>query len=155
MPLFPFAKIALDIFGYYTHPLSRNQYIIIYVDMYSVLVEAFTIPNTKAQTIFHLLVYEVFHRFAVPLQFLTDNGEEDFTKFMKEMLEGLIIHHVRTSFYIPQSNGAVKRLHKTMHDILSKRLIIMINHRIYILTRCSSQLGLTLARQDSHVLHTL
>merc|ERR1712121_120800 len=37
-------------------------------------------------------------------------------------LEELRIHHVTTSYYHPQSNGKVERLHGTMNELLAKKI---------------------------------
>ena len=122
LPPFPFAKLALDISGPYPKTHSRNQYIVTFIDMYSGWPEAFAVPNKKAETVVHLLIDEIFPRFGAPLQLLTDNGPENVNKIMKKTLEELNLHHVTTSFYHPQSNGKVERFHRTMHDILAKKI---------------------------------
>lgn len=121
-PPFPFAKIALDVSGPYPKTHSGNQYIVTFIDMYSGWPEAFAVPNKKAETVVHLLVDEIFPRFGTPLQLLTDNGPENVNKAMKKTLEDLNVHHVTTSFYHPQSNGKVERFHRTMHDVLAKKI---------------------------------
>ena len=122
MPPFPFAKLALDVSGPYPKTHSGNQYMVTFIDMYSGWPEAFAVPNKKAETVANLLIDEIFPRFGTPLQLLTDNGPENINKIMKQTLEGLNVHHVTTSFYHPQSNGKVERLHRTMHDILAKKI---------------------------------
>ena len=122
MPPFPFAKLALDVSGPYPKTHSGNQYIVTFIDMYSGWPEAFAVPNKKAETVVNLLIDEVFPRFGAPLQLLTDNGPENINKIMKKTLEDLNIHHVTTSFYHPQSNGKVERFHRTMHDVLAKKI---------------------------------
>lgn len=122
MPPFPFAKLALDISGPYPKTNSGNQYIVTFIDMFTGWPEAFAVPNKKAETVAHLLIDEIFPRFGAPLQLLTDNGPENINNIMKQTLEDLNVHHVTTSFYHPQSNGKVERLHRTMHDILAKKV---------------------------------
>ena len=122
MPPFPFAKLALDISGPYPKTSSGNQYIVTFIDMYSGWPEAFAVPNKKAETVAHLLIDEIFPRFGAPLQLLTDNGPENINKIMKTTLESLNVHHITTSFYHPQSNGKVERMHRTMHNILAKKV---------------------------------
>ena len=53
---------------------------------------------------------------------MTDNGTENVNNVVKETLESLNIDHVLTSVYHPQSNAKVERFHRTLHDVLAKRL---------------------------------
>ena len=53
---------------------------------------------------------------------MTDNGTENVNNVVKETLESLNIDHVLTSVYNPQSNAKVERFHRTLHDVLAKRL---------------------------------
>ena len=53
---------------------------------------------------------------------MTDNGSENVNKVVPETLESLNIDHILTSVYHPQSNAKVERFHKTLHDILAKKL---------------------------------
>ena len=103
--------------------MSGNRYIIAFVDWYSGWPEAFTVPDKTAETIAHLIINEIFPRFGCPLGLVTDNGSENCNKVVKETLEVLNIHHARTSYYSPQSNSHVERLHRTLHDVLAKKLI--------------------------------
>ena len=122
VPPFPFAKIAVDICGPYPQTTSGNQYIVTFIDIYSGWPECFPVPNKKAETVSHLLMEEVFPRFGAPLQIVSDNGKENINYIMRKTLEELNVHHVTTSYYHPQSNGKVERLHRTMNDILAKKI---------------------------------
>lgn len=121
-PPYPMAKLGLDLSGPYPTSLSGNKYIVAFVDWYSGWPEAFSVPNKEADTIAHLLMEEIFPRFGCPLQIVTDNGTENVNKVMKEVTSALNIDHVLTSVYHPQSNAKVERFHRTLHDILSKRV---------------------------------
>ena len=123
IPPYAFAKLSLDLSGPYPKSLSGNRYIIAFVDWYSGWPEAFAVPDKTAETIAHLIINEIFPRFGCPLELVTDNGTENCNKVVKETLEVLNIHHVRTSYYSPQSNSRVERLHLTLHDVLAKKLI--------------------------------
>ena len=71
----------------------------------------------------HLLIEEIFSRFGCPLQIVTDNGSENVNKVVCETLESLNIHHVLTSVYHPQNDAKVERFYRTLHDVLSKKII--------------------------------
>lgn len=121
-PPYPMAKLSLDLSGPYPKTLSGNKYIIAFVDWYSGWPEAFSVPNKEASTVAHLLMEEIFPRFGCPLQIVTDNGTENVNRVMKEVMAVLNIDHVLTSVYHPQSNAKVERFHRTLHDILSKKI---------------------------------
>ncbi|XP_060071985.1 uncharacterized protein LOC132551825 [Ylistrum balloti] len=122
IPPFPFAKVGLDLSGPYPRSLSGNKYIVSFVDWYSGWPEAFAVPDKSAETIAHLLIEEIFPRYGAPLQIVTDNGTENENRVMRETLAVLNISHLTTAFYHPQSNAKVERFHRTLHDILAKKL---------------------------------
>jgi hypothetical protein len=122
IPPYPFAKIGLDLSGPYPKTLSGNKYIVTFIDLYSGFPEAFAIPDKSADNIVYLLIEEIFPRYGSVLQILTDSGSELINQSVRQTLEALNIHHVTTSYYSPQGNGKVERLHRTMHDIISKRI---------------------------------
>lgn len=122
IPPFPFAKISLDLSGPYPTTLSGNKYIVSFVDWYSGWPEAFPTPDKNASTIASLVLEEIFPRFGSCLVMVTDNGTENDNRIMREVLSELKIHHVTTSRYHPQSNAKVERFHRTMHDVLAKKL---------------------------------
>lgn len=88
-------------FGPYNKTLSRNQYIVLFIDIYSRWSEGFPIRNKKSESVSHLLVKEIFTRFGVPLQLVSDKRPGNINKIMKWNLEELNVHHVNTSFHHP------------------------------------------------------
>ena len=119
---YPFAKLGFDLSGPYPKSLSGNTYIASFVDHFGGWPEAFAIPDKSAPTVAHLLYEEIFPRFSCPLQMVTDNGSENVNQIMNEVCKELNIDHITTSFYHPQSNSKVERWHRTLHDILSKKI---------------------------------
>ncbi|MCG8033371.1 MAG: DDE-type integrase/transposase/recombinase [Candidatus Thiodiazotropha taylori] len=122
IPPYAFAKIGLDVSGPYPTSLSGNKYIVGFVDWYSGYPEAFAVPDKSADTIAHLIIEEIFPRYGAPLEIVSDNGSENVNKKVKETLEALNIHHVKTSLYHPASNSKVERFHRVLHDVLAKKL---------------------------------
>ena len=102
--------------------MSGNKYIVSFIDLFSGYPEAFACPDKSTQTIAHLIIDEIFVRYSCPLEILSDNGSENINQIVKETLAELNIHHVTTSFYHPQSNGLIERYHRTLVDIISKKL---------------------------------
>jgi len=122
IPHYPFAKIALDLSGPYPETLSGNKYIISFKDVYSGWPETFTVPNKCADNIVQLLLEEIFPRYGCPLGIVTNNGSENVNKAVKETLQTRNIHHIVTSYYSPQAIVKVERFHRTMHDVMAKKI---------------------------------
>ena len=122
IPPYPMAKLSLDLSGPYPTTMSGNKYIIAFVDWYSGWPEAFAVPDKTAETVSDLIIDQIFPHFGSCLQLVSDNGTENVNKIVKETLEKLKIDNVLTSVYHPQSNAKVERFHRTLHDILSKKV---------------------------------
>ena len=106
----------------YPKSLSGNKYIAAFVDHYSGWPEAFAVPDKSADTIVQLLIEEVIPRHSCPLQIVSDNGTENVNKIMAETLKDMNVDHATTSFCHLQSNAKVERFHRTLHDIMSKKM---------------------------------
>ena len=122
IPPYPFAKIGVDLSGPYPTTLSGNTYVIGFIDLYSGWREAFAVPDKSADNAAHQLMDEIFPGFGTPLQIISDNGTEIVNSTMKETVEALNIDHVTTSFYHPQGNAKIERFHRTLHDVLAKKI---------------------------------
>ena len=122
IPPYPFAKVSVDLSGPYPTTLSGNKYIVSFMDIFSGWPEAFPVPDKSASTVAHLLLEEIIPRYSCPLALLSDNGGEFVNKILKEVVETQNIHHITTTVYRPQSNAKVERFHRTLHDVLSKKI---------------------------------
>ena len=122
IPPYPFAKVSVDLSGRYPKTLSGNEYIISFVDWYSGWCEAFPVPDKRSEHVAHLILEEIVPRYSTPLELVSDNGTENVSQLMKETLQALNIKHITTSVHHPQSNAKVERFHRTLHDVLSKRI---------------------------------
>ena len=72
----PWERVAMDITG--PHPVSKagNRFILTVLDHFSKWTEAFAIRNHEATTVAKILADQVFARFGIPLQLLSDRGPE-------------------------------------------------------------------------------
>ena len=80
---------------------------LIYLDIcgsFSKFAEAFPIPNKKAVTVARVLVEQVFPRFGIPIQILSDQGKEFDNNLLKGLCDVLGIDKIRTKPY-PKRNG--------------------------------------------------
>ena len=92
------------------------------------------------------MIDDVFPHFGCPLQIVTDNGTENENRVIRETLKELNVDHVTTSFYQPEANAKVERFHRTLHDILAKKLDdnlatwdMYLNQALAALTFCVSE----------------
>ena len=122
IPPYPWAKVALDVSGPHRLTASGNRYIITFICLYSGYPEAFATKDKSAETVANLLINEIQPRYSSPNALLVDNGSENVNRVMDETLKELNIKRITTSFYHPQSNGVVERLHKSLNSILAKYL---------------------------------
>ena len=91
-------------------PRSRrgNYYIRTYLDHFTMFVEAYPILNKEAETICRVLAIEIFQRFGVPIQLLTDQGWEFDNRLVKGLSEVNGIDNIRTSPYRPSTIRATE-----------------------------------------------
>ena len=122
MAPFPFACLSLDLSGPFRQTISGNNYIISFVDLYSGWVEAYPLQEKSAEAVIQILLNEIIPRFSCPLSITTDNGSEFANSVFRQTMEHLNIHHKFSSPYHPETNAKVERSHKTLNDLLAKKI---------------------------------
>jgi len=115
-----FERISLDITGPHPKSSSGKCYILTVLDQFTKWAEAFPIVNHTAPVVAKILAEQVFSRFGIPLQILTDQGKEFESVLLLELCKALQIDKLRTSSYRPQTNGAIERFHRTLNSMLAK-----------------------------------
>ena len=110
--------VAVDIFG--PLPLSENgnEYIIVLGDYFSKWIDAWAVPNHKAQTVADKLVVEFFTKFGCPTQIHTDQGREFQSELFRLVCQKFGINQTLTVPYRPQSDGLVERFNRTLKQML-------------------------------------
>ena len=122
IPKYPFEIIAIDISGPFVQTNSGNRYILTIMDLFSSWVEAVPIPSKSSEIIANVLLTEIIPRFSCPRKILTDNGLEMIAQSVKHITKVLRIKHITTSIYHPEANGQIERMHRVLHDLISKQL---------------------------------
>ena len=65
---------------------------------------------------------EIFTRFCVPREILTDQGSQFTSKLMKELTEKYGTRHCKYFPYHPQDNGKVESTNQVLESILTKTI---------------------------------
>ena len=97
------------------------------IDYFTRWVEAFPIRNQEAETVAKVLVEQVFCRYGVPMQILSDQGANFESRLFQEMCRLLRIDKLRTTAYKPRTNGLIERWHRVLNTMLAK--VVADNHR--------------------------
>ena len=113
-------RTAIDIAG--KHPKSRNgnEYMLKAMDHFSKWAEAYPLRDHKAPTVAKVLVEQLFSRFGMPYQLLSDEGPEFGSDLFLEMCRWMDIDKIRTSPYRPACNGMLERYYRTLNSMLRK-----------------------------------
>lgn len=116
----PFQRLAVDILGPLPASNKNNKYILVVMDYFTKWVEAFALPDQKAETTAEALVNGVISRFGVPIEIHSDQGRNFESEVFTKSLEILGIHKTRTTPLHPQSDGLVERMNRTILNYLAK-----------------------------------
>lgn len=114
----PYQRIALDIMGP-IQPVSKqgNRFIIVCQDYFTKWVEVKACPSTEASVIRDFLTDEVFSRYGVCDELVTDQGTQMTSRQFQEFLNEIGIRHLKTSVYHPQSD-MVERTNRTFLNMI-------------------------------------
>ena len=108
----PWQRIHLDFAG----PVAGHYYVVI-IDSYSKWIEIAPMKSiTSEKTIDYLL--NVFARWGLPHQIVTDNGPQLVSKEFEDFLQRNGIKHIVTAPYKPSTNGAAERAVGSLKNLL-------------------------------------
>jgi len=116
----PFERISIDITGPHPRSSKGHVFLLTVMDHFSKWAEAIPLRNHTASTVARALMVNIFSRFGVPLQLLSDRGPEFEGALFQELCRWMEIDKVRTTAYRPSTNGMVERYHRTLNSILGK-----------------------------------
>ena len=115
----PMDRVATDITGPFPVSEKGFKYILVIQDHFSKLVEAYPIKDQSAGTVAHVLVFEFFSRFGLPIELHSDQGSNFSSELFRQVCKALDIHKTRTSPYHPSGNGMVEVFNKTLLNMIS------------------------------------
>jgi len=116
----PFERVSIDITGPHPRSLKDHVFLLTVMDHFTKWAEAIPLRNHTAPTVARALMVNVFSRFGVPLQLLSDRGSKFESELFSELCRWMDIDKVRTSAYRPSTNGMVECYHRTLNSILGK-----------------------------------
>jgi hypothetical protein len=116
----PFEKWALN----FVEPISpmsyRKNYILVCMDYVTKWVEEKSLFRSTENFVVEFIYEDIFTRFSVPHEIVTDQGTQFTSKLMKKLTEKYGIKHSKSSPYHPQANGQVESTNKFMEAIFTK-----------------------------------
>jgi len=111
-------RIAIDIMGPLPVSQSGNRFIMVVGDYFTKWMEAYPLPNHRADTVAVALVANFISRFDIPEQLHTDQGTDFQSHLFREMTRILEIQQTRTTPWHPQSDGLIERFNRTLGAML-------------------------------------
>jgi transposase InsO family protein len=93
-------------------------------------VEAKDLPVASEQSVVDFLFNDIFTRFGVPREIVTDQGTQFTSHLVKVVTEQYQIKHRKSTPYHPQANGQVESTNKVIEYILTK--IVQLHHKDWV-----------------------
>ena len=97
----PFEKWALDFIGPINPTSNSKKYILVCTDYLTKYAEAKALVRATEQTVVNFLFEEIFVRYEVPREIVTDQGTLFTSKLVKDITEKYQIKHRRSTPYHP------------------------------------------------------
>ncbi|XP_058774637.1 uncharacterized protein LOC131648923 [Vicia villosa] len=95
---------GIDFMGPF-HPSSGKNYILVAVDYISKWIEAVALPTNDAKVVVNFLKHNIFSRFGVPRELISDEGTHFSNKLMENLLRKYNVKHKVATPYHPQTSG--------------------------------------------------
>ncbi len=108
LTLLPFGLVAMDIMEL---PLTYkgNQYVLVFQDYCTQWVEAYAIPDQRAECIAQLFLAEVVRRYGAPCKLLSDCAANLTAAVIQQVYQICSTKKIQTTPYHPQTDGLVER----------------------------------------------
>ncbi len=100
----PNEMLGVYIMGPMPRSTQQNEYLLVFVDYYSLWVEIFPMRNAKAETVALVLRKKILTRWGVPDFILSDRGTQFVSSLFRELCQKWSIKPKLTTSYHPQTN---------------------------------------------------
>ena len=117
---YPLDRIGIDIMGPLKTTKSGNKYILVIGDYFTRWMEAYSLPNQKAEEVASKLVFEFCCRYGLAYEIHSDQGSNFQSEVFQEVCRLLNIKKTRTTSYRASSNGLIERFNGTLGRMLKK-----------------------------------
>ena len=107
LPDFPFSKWGLDFIGPINPPSSTGQVFILAIEYFTKWAEVVPLKNSINDQVNYFLENNIFSRFGLPLEIITDNGPAFIYAKLTQFLAKLGVKNFTSSAYYPQGNVRV------------------------------------------------
>ena len=118
----PLERVAVDVMGPFKETVRGNRFVIVIGDYFTKWMEAYPVPNHKAETVATTLVDNFFSRFGIPQALHSDQGRDFESKLFQDVCRILDIDKTRTTPWHPQSDGMVERFNRTLQTLLKQTI---------------------------------
>jgi hypothetical protein len=113
-----FEKLGCDILGPLPTTSRGNRYVILVQDYFTKWVEGIAVPNVTSDVLERFLFEDVFCRYGIPSELITDQGTQMTCASMKSFCKGLGVKQRFTTPYHPQTDGLVERMNRSLLNTL-------------------------------------
>jgi len=101
----PFETWAIDFIGPINPTSLSKKHILVYTKFVTKWVKAKVVSFSIEKVVFDFLFTEIFTRFNVPREIVSDNGPQFITNLVQGVMEQYKIWHRKSMPYHPQANG--------------------------------------------------
>jgi transposase InsO family protein len=105
----------------------KKKYILVCTDYVTKWVEEKSLFMDTKKCVVEFIYEDIFTRFGVPHEIITDHGTQFTSKLMMELTKKYGIKHCNSSPYQPQANCQVESTNKVLETILTKN--VQLHHR--------------------------